>query len=109
MNTTTLDDRYVSADHIGAARDRGRIITLCAAMGMGKSTAIREYLRRMGDPPVMFVACRVLQRSCLSFFVASRLPRQSCRVVCGCRNRCSRGRSSTDSFRLGRKNSCRIL
>ena len=61
MNTTTLDDRYVSADHIGAARDRGRIITLCAAMGMGKSTAIREYLRRMGDPPVMFVACRVLQ------------------------------------------------
>ena len=62
MNATTHDDRYVSADHIEAARLRGgRIIALCAAMNMGKSTAIREYLRRMGNPPVMFVACRVVQ------------------------------------------------
>jgi hypothetical protein len=62
MNTTTHDDRYVSADHIEAARLRGgRIIALCAAMTMGKSTAIREYLRRMGNPPVMFIACRVVQ------------------------------------------------
>ena len=61
MNTTTHDDRYVSADHLEAARLRGRIVALCAAMGMGKSTAIREYLRRLGDPPVMFVACRVVQ------------------------------------------------
>ena len=61
MNTTIIDDRYASADHIEVARLRGRIIALCAACGMGKSTAIREYLRRMGNPPVMFVACRVVQ------------------------------------------------
>jgi len=61
MNTTTHDDRYVSADHLEAARLRGRIIAICAAMTMGKSTAIREYLRRMGNPPVMFIACRVVQ------------------------------------------------
>lgn len=61
MNTTIIDTRYVSADHIEAARLRSRIIAVAAACSMGKSTAFREYLRRMGNPPVMFVACRVVQ------------------------------------------------
>ena len=61
MNITTIDDRYVSADHIEAALSRSRIVAACAACAMGKSTAQREYLRRAGNPPVMFLACRVVQ------------------------------------------------
>ena len=61
MNTTIIDTRYVSPDHIEAAHRRSRIIAVAAACSMGKSTAFREFLRRAGDPPVMFVACRVVQ------------------------------------------------
>ena len=35
MNTTIIDTRYVSADHIEAARLRSRIIAVAAACSMG--------------------------------------------------------------------------
>ena len=59
MNKKTITDRWVSADHIETALNNCSIVAISAVCG--KSTGVREYLGRLGNPPVMFVACRTVQ------------------------------------------------
>ena len=60
MRKTVYTDPYVSADHIADALELFRIVALLAVCAMGKSTSIKRALASMGNPPVMFVACRIV-------------------------------------------------
>jgi hypothetical protein len=60
LNTVQYNDRYVQAKHIDDALGRSRIVAISAVCAMGKSTAIRKWLAANGNPPVCFIACRIV-------------------------------------------------
>jgi len=60
MRRTVYPDPYVSTDHLTDALELFRIVAILAVCAMGKSTCIKRALERMGNPPVMFVACRIV-------------------------------------------------
>ena len=59
MGRTVYADPYVSADHLTAALEGCRIVAMLAVCAMGKTTSIKRALASMGNPPVMFLACRI--------------------------------------------------
>ena len=60
MRRVSYSDRYVNSSHVAEAMVRSRIVAILATCSMGKSTSIDEVLTAEGNPPVMFVACRIV-------------------------------------------------
>jgi len=71
LEVKKYDTEYVQIEHIEEAWEslknsepllskRGKIIAISAQCAMGKSTVIRQLIQNLGNPPVMFVACRIV-------------------------------------------------